>query len=243
MPAAFQIYALESFPNETSFQTAEQLSLLTDSETNVEVSVTRVSRSAAIPNPVVIQYDAVHDFLFKLQYPGRARGKTFNEFITPYKFPVFVAEPDLRLGFRPILVRTKKNVGNDFIKRLNDKKPGFRAAPLLLDFNKLRPRLEFIKGAWFGAMKRPNLATTGMFGPHVDRSDEFKHAEASGELKNLIIELEVEDLTHTTMLGSDGAIMLYKPYQTYQDELDVILVALRGLLKGALTVVVRDPKS
>jgi hypothetical protein len=235
MPVAFQVHVAEKFPEQISFQSQEQLSLLADDEQNQETAVTRVSLSSGLTVEPFVRYDAEHEFLFHLQFPGRARGKTFREFITPYKFPIFLGQITPEIAFRPLLVRTKKKVAIDFIHRLNKYVPDFSARPTSLNFMILRPRLELIRGAWFGSMQQPNISVAAVFGPHVDRSDEFKHAESKGELRNLQIEMVQGELAHTVMLAADGAIVLYNAYPSEQEELQVVTGAMTGLLSGCLS--------
>lgn len=235
MPIAFQIYSVEEFPPQNGFQTQEQLSLLADDDQNQETAVTRVSQSNACTIDPLVRYDAEHEFLFRLQFPGRARGKTFKEFITLYKFPVFLGESTPEIGFKPLLVKTKKKVATDFIHRLNKHVGAFSARRTNLSFSVLRPRLQLIRGAWFGSIQQPNISAAAVFGPHVDRSDEFRHAEIVGELRNIQIELVQKELTHTVMLAADGAMVLYNAYQTEIEELELVTTAMSGLLSGCLS--------
>lgn len=234
MPTAFQVFALDSFPDGDDIRTEEQLVLFADEDENVETTVTKLAKSADQPHPDLTRFEAEHDFLFRLQYPGRARGKYFREFITPYKFSVFRGNTSA-LGFQPLVVRTKKRVAADFVKRLNQHADGFRARGVILDFVTLRPRLELIRGAWFGAMRQPNLATTGVFGHHVDLSEEFQHAEGVGELKTLLIEFGYDGVNYIMMTGAEGGIVLYDAFQTEADELKVVYAALTGILIGCLS--------
>ena len=233
MPTAFQVFAVDRFPPEEAFETEEQLTLLGDIENNMEITSTKVAKVPPHP-PGLTQFLAQHDFLFQLTFPGRARGTEFREFVTLYKFPIFLGSDNDACGFRPLLVKTKKKVAADFTKRLNTKIDAFVVRPTSLDFDCLRPRLELIRGAWFGNIRQPHLASAGVFGQHVDLSDEFKHAEEVGELKNLLIELQAGESTHTVMVTGGGGIVLYYSYQTVEDEVHVAVSALNGILAGCL---------
>lgn len=237
MPVAFQIYATDEFPAQARFGTEVQLSLLADIDYNVEVTKTQVVRSESQPIEGLVRFDALHEFVFHLEYPGRARGKTFREFVAPYKFPLYLGDPTSSVGFRPLLVRTKKKVAADFVARLNGNVKEFAARPTAVDFAQLRPRLDLIRGAWFGAMRERNISSTGVFGHHVDQSDEFQHAETIGELRNLVVEFPLEGVPHTVMLSAGGALVLYNAYPTEVDELAVVLGAVSELLVGCLAPV------
>jgi hypothetical protein len=135
-----------------------------------------------------------------------------------------------------LLVATKKNVAQDFVDRLNRKTTDFEAKAVAVDFDTLRPRLIDIRGAWFGAIRAPNIASSAFFGPNVARSDEFQHAETVGHLTNIMVKLEIGGDTHMMMIAAEGGIVLYDAYQTEAEEVAVIQAALSGILAGCLIV-------
>jgi hypothetical protein len=234
MPSAYQLYRLNKWPAESSFRTNEQLNLLADNEYNIEETTTEVTASTSLEIDGVPAFDAVHDFLFHLDHPGRARGNTFREFVTPYHFTAFLAESGSIPGRKGLLVRTKKKVAQDFVGRLNRFRSDFVADQLSIAFEPLRPRLPLIRGAWFGAMRAPNLASTGVFGHHVDQSEEFRHADSLGDLTNLLVEHVVDGQPHTLMLTADAGIILYNAYAGPAEELAVVRAVIDELLAGAI---------
>jgi hypothetical protein len=125
----------------------------------------------------------------------------------------------------------------DLLRRLNGGARGFSARHVKMDFDQLRPKLQLIRGAWFSAMKSPNLSSAGVFGHKVDQSDEFRRAEASGKLSNLMVEIPVESGTHTMMLTADGGITLYNQYIKEDEPLAIVSRTLTGYLKDCLHVV------
>jgi len=235
MPVAYQLFAVDSFPKDRKFKTAIELSLFGDDDNNIETTETVVEQFGTSADHGFSRFDSLHEFVFRLQYPGRARGKVFREFVTPYRFTAYLGDDHAKLGFRPLLVRTKKSVAADFIERLNTNVQDFKVRRVGLDFTQLRPRLQQISGAWFGSMREDHVTSTGVFGPGVDRSHEFKHAERVGEITNLVTPLEVSGVTHTVMLGADGSVLLYQGYQTEAEELVVVSECLESLLAGCVS--------
>lgn len=221
MPIPFHIFRVENFPNRDSFETEEQLTLLDNDDNNMETSVTKVLFAKNFVSKQYRKYDVVHEFLVRLKYSGRARGQQFMEYVTPYKFQCFVEDKHDSIP-KCILVQTKAKVAQDFIARLNDKMPAFKASHLTVNIDKLRPLLQVIKGAWFNDMKAANLSVTGVFGDHVDRSKEFKHAMQIGKLHAVIILFPFKDKTHTVMLTEEAGIILYDVYDTSEEMLDVV---------------------
>lgn len=234
MPSSYQIFRVGSFPSQVPFRVGEQLNLLAYNDHNIEECRTEVARGVTVLDGALERLPVTHDFLVRLKYPGRARDINFQEYVTPYKFPLYLSPPAAE-PFQYALVGTKKKVAHDFVRRMNREERVFQLDATQIDFECLRPRLTYITGAWFGSMRAANLSTTGLFGHHVDQSDEFRHAESTGELKNLLVEV-VDDggLAHSVMITADGGIILYRTYQTEDDELSVVTAILTGMLRECI---------
>lgn len=235
MPCAYQLFAIEKFPGNNKLRTEEQLTLEYSSEQSREHFASSLDLVETVDESFS-KYSAEHDFLFHLEFYGRAKGTLFREFVTPYKFSVYRGRADTGLGFTPLITRTKKKVASDFIDRLNRNLPGFTVQRVRLDFDLLRPRLQMVRGAWFARLRQPNISSTAVFGANVDRSDEFKHAENFGHLTNLMVEVEHDGLAHTVMLGADCALVLYQNYQSETDELHLVRAMHNDLLAGCVTI-------
>lgn len=230
MPTAFHIYKLKRLPKTEVFGTEDQLYLQVDHQYNLENVHTTVRRAVTDFRPGVERLEAVHDFLRKLKYPGRARNHQFQEYVSEYRFPVFVVRQENEAD--PVMVvRTKAEVAKDLMERLRQV-PDFHAIERRVDFAALRPSLTFIKGAWFANMRSANLAAAGMFGDHVDRSDEFMRAERLGTLSSLSVFYRCGDRQYHTMITSSGGIVLYDSFDSEEEELDVVLQIKRELLDG-----------
>lgn len=232
MATSFQIFAVRDFPKGRKFQTEEQLTLDLEAE-NVETAVTKVTRHEGVES-TFSEYRVQHDYLFQLQHFGRARGIKFKEFLTPYSFPIFLAPVLPVAGLRPLLVRTKRDVALDFTKRLNRYNSRFEVQTTAIDFVALRPRLERIEGAWFRSIRAPHLASAGVFGPHVDRSAEFQHAEQVGQLTTLMLRIQREELTYSVMVTSGGGIILHDLFQTPEDEAEMAYYLLTTIIDGCI---------
>lgn len=231
MPSSYQVFDVRRFPAADYFVAGEQLNLLADNDQNIEECVTEVRGTAGGALGGMLRRMAVsHDFRVQLKYPGRARHMQFREYVTPYKFPLFLS-PESAEPFQYALVGTKKKVAHDFVRRMNKEGDGFQLEATQVDFDCLRPRLTYVTGAWFGSMRAANLSTTGLFGHRVDQSEEFRHAESVGELRNLLVEVVDEsELAHSVMVTGDGGIILYRSYQTEDEELAIVTATLTGLL-------------
>jgi hypothetical protein len=220
MPTSYHIFQLERFPSQALFETEEQLTLFDNDEQNMEVVSTKVSFAKDFGEYGLRKFDVMHDFLVKLKYPGRARRLTFGEYVCPYVFPCYipVGQPQ-----RFILVQTKNTVAKDFISRLNGRLSSFSAKSLRVDFEALRPKLPSVNGAWFSNMQASHLSTAGVFGSHVDRSDEFQHAEIVGKLKALIWPHVINGITFTMMITEEGGVVIYSSFATEEDALNVFM--------------------
>ena len=232
MPLSYHFFKVASFPPQPAFETEEQLTLFDNDEQNMEVVSTRVTFVKAIEAHSLKKFDVMHDFLVKLKYPARARKVTFREYVSPYSFPVYLqegsGEPDINL-----LVQTKSAVAKDFVERLNGRLPTFSVRSISVDFDILRPLIPSVSGAWFSEMQASNLSSAGVFGSHVDKSNEFQHAELIGKLKALICPYVIEGVTFTVMITEDAGVVMYNNFETEIDSLSVVMDLKRNLLDKA----------
>ena len=75
-----------------------------------------------------------------------------------------------------------------------------------------------------------NLSTTGLFGPHVDRSDEFKRAERRGKLHSVIVPHTIT-ADEIGRLNPSGIILSGGPKSVHEagaPSLDPAVYELRG---------------
>ena len=221
MPISFNFFKINRLPSGKKIETTEQLTLFNDAEENMEVCKTGMSLENKNFLPNISRYHASHDFLIKLRYPGRARGKTFQEYITPYHFSVFTPR-DEGADSQSLIVATKGKVAVDFVKRLNNKIEVFDVEERRIDFDKLRPLVGHVKGAWFGKMNAANISATGIFGPHVDQSDEFKHAENIGKLNAIMGYYPMDKVAYTTTITRTGGVVLFDAFDTEEDSLKLV---------------------
>lgn len=86
-----------------------------------------------------------------------------------------------------------------------------------------------IVGAWFKNMQTAYLSSAGMFGPRVDRSQEFHRAEQVGTLRALTVPYPHRDATYSLMITESGGILLYNNFDSEQEELSLVL-SVKALL-------------
>ena len=152
----------------------------------------------------------------------------FEQFVTKYQFPLYsLRENDQD---RPtIMISTKSTVAENCVERLNHLE-AFKAMERHLDFERLRALLHNIRGAWFHKMTVSNLSTTGLFGPHVDRSDEFKRAEKRGKLHSLIVPHRFHDAEYVLTITERGAVVVFDSLETEEEGVDLVADVKRKLL-------------
>lgn len=228
MPTAFHPWTIRELPERQRFGTSNQYHLRMHHRESHEDASSTAQLEQANYRSGVDRYLCEHDYLTKLKYPGRALGIDFLEYITPYKFGMYILRDGE--GEWPLaLVKTKDPVARDFIKRMNEH-PEFLAVERMVDFNLLRPRVEVITGAWFDNMRSTNLSSTGVFGTRVDRSDEFGRAERHGRLKTLMVVHRCGPSNHLLTITQSGTVVTFAGYETEEAELDVVLDFKRGVL-------------
>ena len=228
MPIAFHLYSAKRFPKGKKFGTEDQLYLTIDHEQNRENFHTTVALKNANFRQGVSQYICDHDFLTKLHYPGRARNMQFEQFVTNYRFPLYVLrESDQDLP--TVIISTKSAVAENFVERAN-KREDFLALEQHLDFDRLRALLQSIRGAWFHRMAASNLSATGLFGPHVDRSDEFKRAERHGKIHSLSVPYKFRDTEYLLTITERGTVVVFDSLENEEEGVDLIKDVKRKLL-------------
>jgi hypothetical protein len=234
MATGYHIIKLKRFPKPKKFTTDDQLYLNVDGISDLEPVETTVTQTQEDFRPGVARYVVSHDFRATLKSPGRAKGFTFTEYITTQKFPIYVEEASSDES-RCLIVATKAEVSKDFVTRLTKKRDDFLAIQRELDFAALRPALPVVTGAWFHEMTVANLSSSGMFGPHVDRSKEFKHAERHGKLKNLTTPYSYNGIECLIQIGIHGGVVLYDAFDE-ETALAVILDVKSRLLDPVWTM-------
>lgn len=158
----------------------------------------------------------------------------FTEFVSPYRFSVYIDRNEAP-GSPILIVQTKALVATDFIKRMN-KLEEFFALERQLDFAALRPQMRTITGGWFGNMQAANLSSTGMYGPNVDRSDEFIHAETIGTLRALSGPYNYNGSTFYMSITQAGGVVLNNSFDDEIQPLDIVLDIKRRLLDNCWTM-------
>lgn len=228
MPLAYHLYKVRRIPDREQFGTQDNLYLKMGGVTNLEDCETKMRVDQTGFRFNVDKFIADHDFLTRLKYPGRAQGKQFTEYVSPYSFPVYVDRNESP-GSPILIVRTKALVAEDFIKRMN-KLEEFNALERQVDFTALRPQLRTITAGWFGDVQAANLRSTGMYGPNVDRSDEWIHLETIGTLRALSGPYAYNGSTFYMSITQKGGIVLSNAFDDEIMPLDIALDIKRRLL-------------
>src|SRR3989442_9103539 len=125
MATPYYLYTVKDLPPGAKYGTEDQLYLTINQRQNQENVHTTVELTDSAFRNGVARYECRHDFLTKLRYPGRALNVQFEQFVTPYEFPVYVLEASSKVSSRTLVVRTKGKVADDCVKRLNKKLDDF----------------------------------------------------------------------------------------------------------------------
>lgn len=223
MPTAFHPWSVHLLPTAATFGTDTQLPLVMNHEDVPEAVHTLVTLEQRNYLGRLARYSCDHDFLVKLKYPGRRHNNTFSEFVTNYRFEMYVVPPS-NSGRATLWVRTKDQVARDFINRLNRHRASdFQAVERVVDFAALRQRQEIISGAWFSEMRAPNISSAGVFGNRVDRSEEFQRAEQQGRLKTLSFPYESATSRSLINVTQAGCVVTSAHFETPEEELALVL--------------------
>jgi hypothetical protein len=230
MPTAYHLYTVKALPRGPRYGTEDQLYLTINQRENQENVHTTVELTDATFREGVARYNCNHDFLTKLRYPGRALGMHFERFVTPYEFPIYVFAASAQATGPTFVVRTKSKVSEDCVKRLNTNLDDFVVVEKHLDFQRLRALMNSIRGAWFQKMDVMNLATAGLFGPHVDRTEEFAHAERHGRLHSLTAPYVFNGAEYLVTITEGGSVIVFDALTGEEEGVDLVWDVKRSLL-------------
>jgi len=222
MPTAYHLYTAQSLPAGPKYGTEDQLYLTIDHKHNRENVHTTLTQTDDSFRDGVARFKCEHDFLTRLRYPGRAQGMEFEQFVTPYTFPVYVLAQTPETKGPTFVVQTKGKVAADCVKRLNTKLDDFKVVEKHLDFQKLRALLSSIQGAWFRKMNVAHLATAGFFGPRVDQSDEFAHAEKHGSLHSLTAPYMYNGAEYLVTITEAGSVIVFDALANEENGVDLL---------------------
>jgi len=120
------------------------------------------------------------------------------------------------------VVQTKGKVAADCVKRLNTNLKDFIVIEKHLDFQTLRALLSSIQGAWFRKMNVAHLATAAFFGPRVDQSDEFAHAEKHGSLHSLTAPYMYNGAEYLVTISEAGSVIVFDALTSEQEGVDLL---------------------
>lgn len=162
------------------------------------------------------QYICHHDF--RHNRSGRVFKKDFTYYFEPLDFYTY-HNPNNDLT----LVQTKTEIAIDFIQKLRSTNK-YDMEPVDIDFNSMIPHIPEVGGAWIANLKRAHLKTAGYFGPHVNKSDEYKEAAREGNVSSIQMNYigRATNKEYTVTISKKGSIVLYDSFNTIEEEIDLI---------------------
>lgn len=186
----------------------------------------------------IMEYSAFQDV--KQKRHGRVFGRTFHWYLEPNEFPFYFAE-----SRNLLLVGAGKDTVDAFLKQMrDDKESGFDAQRFEVDFTLLQPLIPVISGAWVAKMKNQYLKSAGLFGNHVDRSEEFKAAVRSGQISSLMFHYPYQGSDLQIAITKSGSIIFYTRIKNpvnkkpdIQAELTVAIEIYERFLNRKLTTI------
>lgn len=103
-----------------------------------------------------------------------------------------------------------------------------------VDFPFLVQRVDNVVGGWISDLPHTNVTSVGLFGDHVNLSDDFSRHQAVGSLRALYIHLVIDGIEHRFLISRDRSVVIFQP-GTIAEDLQTIM-ALRPLLWGTNSI-------
>ena len=160
----------------------------------------------------------------------RTYGDTaFNEFIPQNSF-VGYYNSDIKV----LILQTSKSNAREAIKRLTKYFPDkISVEQGHVNYPHIIQRVDNVWGGWIGGLNYGNLKSAGLFGDHVNLSEDFDRFSAAGKLSCLNVQLEFDRRTLDFMITKDRGVVFLSRL-TDEEELD-ILIQLRPILYDNLS--------
>lgn len=209
MATSYTICLVETFLNKKEFRAGTQLTL-PDTEEHPE-SYYKLEDENFIyleknGEPLVVsKYNAYQDLVQNKH--GKAFGRFFHWYLEPREFPIYHI-PTLNI----MLFGTGKQTVEVFLSQMKeDPESGFKCSKLEVDFCKLQPLLPMVSGAWFAELqkKKQYLKSAALFGPHVDKSEEFRAAAEAGVISLLFFPYSYFGKDLQLGVTKNGSIIFY----------------------------------
>ncbi len=181
-------------------------------------------------------YDVLHELLVKVggrtfDYKDAGTKREpyeFNSFYRPYEFKAYL-DRDKTL----FICNIGKRVARDLVRTLSKQSKIFLFEALSIDIKSLLPELRELKGAWFANCSAAYLSSMGVFGTHVERSDEFKHAEDVGQMSSILIRYFYSEALYSIMLTRECGVVFMETLPPAL-EFEIIQDAYEKLLSRAI---------
>lgn len=215
MPTSYTICDVEEFPDKDNFFVQSQHKL-TQTDSIVEDPKTSVNLHHKNYFNDFDRYNCEHEILQHKH--GIANGAHFQKYREPHDFPAYYS-----IKQRIFIIKSSKSISNSFITTCNNKIGNFECKRLETDYEKIIPILSTISGAWFANLKTSFVKSAAYFGPHVDRSQEFKKAAEDGMISSLNVNHPFNGEEHVTAITKDGSVVLYNNYINELTELKIVL--------------------
>ncbi len=153
----------------------------------------------------ISSYNAYQDV--KQNKHGKVFGRPFKWYLEPHEFKMYYI-PGLQL----MIFNCGKDTVNAFLAQMKeDRDSGFNCNKLEIDFRAVQPLLPMISGAWFAELqkKKQYLKSAGLYGPQVDKSEEFKAAAEAGVISSLIFPYKFRGQEILLGITRNGAVVFY----------------------------------
>lgn len=164
-------------------------------------------------------YDYIH------QKKGKVFNKYFSRYFEEFKFPIYYNENESFL-----MIQIKTDVGLEFIESINSNE-NFNVKVINIDFEKIVQNVPEISGAWIAELKSKHLKSTGLFGPKVNLSEEYKEAINEGEISSMIITFIYDSCEFKVNISRKGSVTLLNKIASPEQEIEILNEIYTQLLK------------
>lgn len=209
MPRSYHIYDIITFDIEDILETTSQRALITDN--GFDAPATSIRKTTQVVNNYEI-YEGIHEV--KVNKPGRTYGAS--------AFDSFVGKNTFKAYYKPgdswVILEGAGKVVKSALKALSRQYPtNIELKRGTVDFAYIKQHCDNIWGGWISPKNNTRLKSIGLFGEHVDLTQDYDSYTSLGTLNSMCVELTFEGETYSFMIGRERSVLFYQSENISED--------------------------
>ena len=223
---SYSMFSFKSFPEKTVIIAEEQRFIL-----DYTTQTTEIKYSHDVNDFKKYEVSHYHEVSF-IGTPY-SHGRQIDEVTELHKFDAYVHQ-----RLKIMLMKYNKRICNAAVKRLNITKPELQIKRQQLDLKSLIPEFRTLHGTYFRDIQIPNVNSSAIFGPDVDKSSLFQMLEKLGSISAISTRIDLGGVEHKVTISKDYTITILSKYSE-AEQLKIVMF-LKSILDKAILATPAD---